>query len=86
MKLTRVFIIGGYGNFGQYIAKALCSNQKIQLIIGGRHLEKAKTISKQLPAIHPIEARFCDIFHDFSKTLNEIQPDVVLHTSGPFQM
>ncbi|MCA0402664.1 MAG: saccharopine dehydrogenase NADP-binding domain-containing protein [Proteobacteria bacterium] len=86
MELTRVLIIGGYGNFGQYIAKALCLNPKIKLIIGGRNIDKAKALSRQLSAAHPIEAVYCDIFQCFSKSLSEIKPNVVIHTSGPFQM
>lgn len=86
MELTRVLIVGGYGNFGQYIAKALSLNPKIKLIIGGRNIDKAKAFSKQLSSAHPIEAVYCDIFQHFSKSLGEIKPNVVIHTSGPFQM
>jgi hypothetical protein len=85
MHLTRIFIIGGYGNFGQYIARALNANPMIKLIIGGRHLEKANHLRQDLNNIE-IETVQCDIFDNFAETLGKIKPQVVIHTSGPFQM
>ncbi|PJE10574.1 saccharopine dehydrogenase NADP-binding domain-containing protein [Legionella sp.] len=84
MELTRVFIVGGYGNFGQYIARALSLNPRIKLIIGGRQIEKAKEFSKQLPT--PVEIVYCDIFDHFATVLRNLKPDIVIHTSGPFQI
>jgi hypothetical protein len=83
MELTRVFIVGGYGNFGQYIARALSLNPRIKLIIGGRNLDKAQEFSQQLPK--PVEIVYCDIFQQFAAVLRELKPDIVIHTSGPFQ-
>ena len=37
----RVLIIGGYGNFGGTIARALARESDIQLLIGGRSRAKA---------------------------------------------
>jgi hypothetical protein len=34
--VTRVLIIGGYGNFGSYIARSLKDDADIRLLIGGR--------------------------------------------------
>ena len=61
--------MGGYGNFGRYIAKVLGRNSKIQLIIGGRHLEKANALIKKLGLTHPAQAIYCDIFQNIEKTL-----------------
>jgi saccharopine dehydrogenase-like NADP-dependent oxidoreductase len=85
VKIKRIFIIGGYGNFGRYIAKVLGKNANIQLIIGGRHLEKAIALIKKLDLVHPAQAIYCDIFQNIDKTLEEVYPDIVIHTSGPFQ-
>ncbi|WP_019215511.1 saccharopine dehydrogenase family protein [Legionella tunisiensis] len=81
----KLFILGGYGNFGRYIAKVLGKNPNIQLIIGGRRLEKARAFVKTLKPIHPAQAIQCDISQNLAKTFAEIQPDIVIHTAGPFQ-
>ncbi len=85
MNIKRVLIIGGYGNFGRFIAKVLAKNDQIQLIIGGRHPEKAKALIKNLNAVQPAEAIYCDIANHFRATLKNIAPNLVIHTSGPFQ-
>lgn len=77
----RVLIIGGYGNFGSYIAKTLAQEANIQLIIAGRSLEKAKQFAEALNA----ESIALDIHDGFEEVLATIKPDIVIHTSGPFQ-
>jgi saccharopine dehydrogenase-like NADP-dependent oxidoreductase len=44
--VMRVLIIGGYGNFGSYIAKSLAGDPTIQLLIGGRSIEKGPGSSR----------------------------------------
>lgn len=85
MKIKKLFILGGYGNFGRYIAKVLGKNPNIQLIIGGRHLEKAQALIETLDLVHPAQAIQCDISQNLAKTFAAIQPDIVIHTAGPFQ-
>lgn len=83
--VKKVFILGGYGNFGRYIAKVLGKNPGMQLSLGGRHSDKAEALINSLELAHPAQAVNCDIFHDLDKTLAELKPDIVIHTSGPFQ-
>ncbi|MFW2572181.1 saccharopine dehydrogenase family protein, partial [Legionella sp. 29fVS95] len=85
MKIKKVFILGGYGNFGRYIAKVLSTNPNIQLIIGGRRLEKAQAFVKTLAPIHPAQAIRCDISQNLATIFAAVQPDIVIHTAGPFQ-
>ncbi|STX39873.1 saccharopine dehydrogenase family protein [Legionella feeleii] len=85
MKIKKVFILGGYGNFGRYIAKVLSTNPNIQLIIGGRRLEKAQAFVKTLEPIHPAQAIRCDISQNLATIFAAVQPDLVIHTAGPFQ-
>lgn len=82
---TRILIIGGYGNFGRLIARQLASEENIQLIIAGRHIEKAELLCKQLTAYHPAEYAQIDIQHQLEESLGKIKPDIVIHTSGPYQ-
>ena len=82
---TRVLIIGGYGNFGSYIAKALATDENIQLVIAGRSLEKAQAFAHGLPGMRPSEAVALDIEGDLLSVLQTVKPAVVIHTTGPFQ-
>ncbi len=82
---TRVLIIGGYGNFGSFISKTLARETDIQLIIVGRSLKKASEFVNELKVVNPIEIERIDISNQFSASLEKIKPDIVIHTSGPFQ-
>ena len=83
--MKRVLIIGGYGNFGQFISKALAADSQIQVIIGGRSLPKAQALSKELKSVNQTETERLDINNALETSLAKINPDIVIHTSGPFQ-
>ncbi|MGM0421497.1 MAG: saccharopine dehydrogenase NADP-binding domain-containing protein [Pseudomonadota bacterium] len=83
--MKHVLIIGGYGNFGSFIARRLASNADIKLIIAGRSLEKAQHFVSGLEAVNKAEAAALDINSDFVAALTRLKPDIVIHTSGPFQ-
>ncbi len=77
----RVLILGGYGNFGSFIAKSLSAEPGIKLIIAGRSAEKAQNFAASLNA----EWAAMDIHQNLDQSLAQIRPDIVIHTSGPFQ-
>lgn len=79
--MTRILIIGGYGNFGRFIAKRLAQQNDLTLVIAGRTLSKAQALAGELNA----EAAFIDVSFNPTDTLKKIKPDIVIHTSGPFQ-
>lgn len=81
----RILIIGGYGNFGSYIAKRLAGNANIQLVIAGRSQEKAAEFCTTLGAYNVAEPSALDIFDSLEQRLKDLMPDLVIHTSGPFQ-
>jgi saccharopine dehydrogenase-like NADP-dependent oxidoreductase len=81
----RVLIIGGYGNFGGTIAKALAPHPDIQLIIAGRSLSKASHFIKDVQAKNSPEAIQLDIHTSLTESLALAVPDLVIHTTGPFQ-
>lgn len=85
MKKFTVLIIGGYGNFGKYIATALGKNPQIELAIVGRNQSKAEDLIKHLKTENPITCFIGDIFKDLDEILKKAKPFVVIHTSGPFQ-
>jgi hypothetical protein len=81
--VKRVLIIGGYGNFGSYIARTLAAEPGIRLLIAGRSLDKARQFSSQLGAA--AESVALDIAGDLPATLAATRPDILIHTTGPFQ-
>jgi NAD(P)-dependent dehydrogenase (short-subunit alcohol dehydrogenase family) len=83
--MKRLLIIGGYGNFGSYIARSLASDPAIRLLIGGRSVEKAERFIASLETANPAEAHRIDIDADVGAALEAIAPDIVVHTTGPFQ-
>ncbi len=82
---TRVLIIGGYGNFGSFISRLLARDGDIQLIIAGRNEAKAQALANNLGAINRPETARLDITECIKDALSRIKPDLVIHTSGPFQ-
>lgn len=80
----RVAILGGYGNFGSYIARALAPDKEIELIICGRNRAEAEAFTKDLAAAHPASEAMVDI-DDPDAALARIGPDLVVHSVGPFQ-
>jgi len=83
--IKRVLIIGGYGNFGSFITKALALEVDIQVVVAGRSLEKAKQLISNIEAKNKPEALMLDISLDITSALNSVKPSIVIHTSGPFQ-
>lgn len=83
--MTRVLIIGGYGNFGGYIARALATDPNISLLIAGRSRVKAEAFASSLNALNPAAGCTVDIKGDIASRLRDIGPDIVIHTTGPFQ-
>ena len=87
MSVSRVMILGGYGNFGKRIAEALSNITDITLFIAGRNPIKANELCNALnqqPAdCVPAEI---DIYQDdFANQLLSLHVDLVIHTGGPFQ-
>ncbi len=80
----RVAILGGYGNFGGYVARALAGDPNIELVICGRDEAKARAFAESLSTANPASGAVVDI-RDPADSLRAIAPDLVIHTVGPFQ-
>jgi hypothetical protein len=83
--VTRILILGGYGNFGSYIARSLAREPGIQLLIAGRSEEKAAAFVSSLDAANEPETYSVDITSGVDDCLAAAAPDMVIHTIGPFQ-
>lgn len=80
----RVAIIGGYGNFGGYVARALAGDPQIELVICGRDLRKAIDFAEALDAANPAVGEVVDIAGAPATMLGEIGPDLVINMVGPY--
>jgi hypothetical protein len=83
--VSRVLVIGGYGNFGSYIVRQLADASEIQLLIGGRSEKRAATAAQTINAANPVEAVSIDVEADLGAAIAACHPDIVVHTVGPFQ-
>src|SRR5215467_10968962 len=74
--VARVLVIGGYGNFGSYIARSLAGDAEIRLLVGGRSAAKAQAFIASIRPVHPAEAHALDINGDLLGALSRIAPDI----------
>lgn len=78
-----VLILGGYGNFGKRIARALTLHG-VTVILAGRSDEKAEALRRQLPS-NLAHTAVIDVHQPFGPHLQTLAPGVVINTCGPFQ-
>jgi saccharopine dehydrogenase-like NADP-dependent oxidoreductase len=75
----RVIVLGGTGNFGARIARALGKDPAIELLVASRR-------GATVPGAEPPKAVQLDIAElDFPQRLRELSPELVIHCVGPFQ-
>jgi saccharopine dehydrogenase-like NADP-dependent oxidoreductase len=83
----RIAVLGGYGNFGGRICRALATEKEIWLGVAGRDAARASSFVRELGAT----AATCEPLaidhqaHGFAAAIAALRPDLVIHTSGPFQ-
>lgn len=78
--MTKVLILGGYGNFGKRIAAGLIA-RGVPVIIAGRDATKARNCAEALGADFDV----FDIATGLTEALTRLAPRVVIHTAGPYQ-
>jgi hypothetical protein len=78
----KVLVLGGYGNFGARIVRALAGDARIDLLVGGRDPQRAETFARNVGARGwGIDASGPDL----SGRLAAEGIGLVVHTAGPFQ-
>lgn len=80
----RTLVLGGYGNFGARICRALAGDSTIELYVAGRSLAQAQRMAASLSAEARGVAVDCTAA-DFGEQLRALRVDLVIHTAGPFQ-
>jgi hypothetical protein len=86
---TRILIIGGYGIFGRRLVSSLAGYQQYDLWIAGRSMEKATKLKHRIAKEtgKKIGIVTLDIFSEqLSSAIDSCNPDIVVNTSGPFQV
>jgi len=86
--MSDVLLLGGYGVFGQRIARSLVKDG-VSITLNGRHEWPAKQLQAGLLLDFPlasIEVAVFDVEQNFQAALGKIKPVVVINTCGPFQL
>ena len=80
----KTVVLGGYGNFGARICRALTHSPEIELVVAGRDIHRASSFAAGLGS-RVQSARIDCSRNDFVETLRAIGAELVIHTAGPFQ-
>jgi hypothetical protein len=81
----KTLVLGGYGNFGARIARALALRDGIHLLIGGRDPARAAACAASLG---PSASALPLDLHDEPRLVDRMREhgvELVIHTAGPFQ-
>src|ERR1700687_853698 len=83
----RIVVLGGYVNFGGRICRSLATEKEIWLGVAGRDAARASGFVRELgtPAATCEPISIDNDAQGFSAVLAARRPDLVIHTSGPFQ-
>jgi hypothetical protein len=79
---VRVVVLGGTGNFGARICRALAGDPRIELVVAARDLQRTHRFAGELQAR---AAALDTAAADFAQRLERCEPGLVIHTAGPFQ-
>ncbi len=80
----KTLVLGGYGNFGARICRALARDASIELLIGGRDLQRSQSLARALGG--SVKGVAIDLSApDFSQTMRGLGVELLIHTAGPFQ-
>lgn len=80
----RTLVLGGYGNFGARICRALAVDGGIDLLVAGRDGGQAQQLADVLGNGAEAVSIDCNA-PDFGQTLAALDVGLVIHTAGPFQ-
>lgn len=81
----KILVLGGYGNFGARISRALAAGDGIALMVAGRDPQRATAFAQSLGGGGASGVRIDIQAPDFAKDLRALGADLVIHTAGPFQ-
>jgi saccharopine dehydrogenase-like NADP-dependent oxidoreductase len=80
----KTLVLGGYGNFGARVCRALASDSNVQLQVAGRDLGQAQRLADSLGGQATAVSIDCSA-PDFGQALSASGIGLVIHVAGPFQ-
>ncbi|MBT8100302.1 MAG: KR domain-containing protein, partial [Gammaproteobacteria bacterium] len=85
---TVLVVLGATGHFGRRIARRLAGETGVQLVLTSRQQTAADELASELQNNWPkgdIKGAVLDQHaEDFERRLAALQPEIVLHTAGPY--
>lgn len=82
---VRVLIVGGYGVFGERLARLLADEPDTTIFIAGRSKSKAEALCARIDARAELLPVLFDRDGDVVATIGSLAPDIVVDAAGPFQ-
>lgn len=86
--MKRIVVIGGTGHFGARICRRIVGEPNTELVITSRSQARAQDIVDELHRTNTatIQAAGLDqSLRSFEADLSALNPDIVIHTAGPYQ-
>lgn len=80
----KTLVLGGYGNFGARICRALAPHPSVQLLVAGRDWRRAEALAAEL-GFGASGVRVDLHSPQFVGVLRELGVELLIHTAGPFQ-
>ncbi len=78
----KIVVLGGYGNFGARICRALAADRTLTIVAAGRHPDRSRP---EFSGLGIVPAALDMSVTDFAAALAKLAPDIVIHCIGPFQ-
>ncbi len=82
MSPVRIVVIGASGHFGGRICRRILGEPNTQLIVTSRRLDRAQSLARTLKVT---AAALDHSSSNFEEDLAALQPDITIHTAGPYQ-
>jgi len=89
VEFKRVVVIGATGNFGRRICRRLLGEPNMELVVTSRNIANAESLANELrtrcPDAKVRAAKLDQTVSGFETDLEALQPDIAIHTAGPYQ-
>ena len=83
MPVIRIVVLGGFGNFGVRVCRALADDAEVEVIAAGRHPEQGFGDARLDQGVK--KARLDMAAAEFAADLKALSAHSVIHCAGPFQ-
>ena len=80
----KILVLGGYGTFGGRLIELLSDVAELEMLVGGRNLDKATAFCEAFEGETSVRPLKVDR-NDIAGVLDAEKPDLVVDASGPFQ-